>query len=466
MPNHYIFFEYDYIKKSQSNTTIDRTKNLWKSENDCELAENYYEELEEFIVKHNLEESDKEKTTDKFKLYRQSIKCRSLIGCIKLKDDTIIEFLPKLCLTQKETDAKEQLKATRKKLAEMYSQYNNTLTKLVQEADYGTFDQPLVENGIELFLHLIEKLIRQGIKYEYKEEEENLNYYTGRLSIPNQIKYNLIHKERFYVIHDNYSPDHPMNRLIKSALRKILFTTINFENQRKARQLLSFFSDVQYSSNPHLDYQKKLVDRNYQAYDVAIDWSYAILNNRMYEFYNIGKYSDYSFLIPMDNLYENYVFENFRKECRRKKDNWIVHPQAERALFDRLERTAGESSTNWQMIRPDIYLQAEKSNKKSNIILDTKWKELKNNNEKDHSLKSTYNIEIDDLYQMLTYGIRYQATDIWLLYPKSPNEPPVPIKVTTNNGNFHSMTIHIFTVNLMDIEKSLDDLIQDIEKVI
>ena len=45
------------------------------------------------------------------------------------------------------------------------------------------------------------------------------------------------------------------------------------------------------------------------------------------------------------------------------------------------------------------------------MILDTKWKILKDDPVHNYGIKSA------DMYQMYVYSKRYKATDIWLLYP-------------------------------------------------
>ena len=97
-------------------------------------------------------------------------------------------------------------------------------------------------------------------------------------------------------------------------------------------------------------------------------------------------------------LRENYVAYKLKKH---PENTWETSAQdREKYLFDSPRRFA---------MRPDIVLR--KKAEKRCMILDTKWKILKDDPFHNYGIKSA------DMYQMYAYSKRYKATDIWLLYP-------------------------------------------------
>lgn len=101
---------------------------------------------------------------------------------------------------------------------------------------------------------------------------------------------------------------------------------------------------------------------------------------------------------PSYDLYEKYVAKYIKQVFG---DEWDVSVQ---------EETHSLFQVNKFMLKPDIVLRKDERC----IILDTKWKELINDEEKNYGIKS------EDMYQMYAYAGKYNTKEVWLLYPEHP----------------------------------------------
>lgn len=88
-----------------------------------------------------------------------------------------------------------------------------------------------------------------SLKAAYTPIEANERFYKGKLIAAQNIKYNLVSRERFFVRYDDFSINRPENRLIKSTLRFLLNQTADSCNRRDATRLLTFFEGVEYSAS-------------------------------------------------------------------------------------------------------------------------------------------------------------------------------------------------------------------------
>lgn len=389
--------------------------------------------------------------------YSHYIQAQSFVGVLKLKSGTLIEFLPKFYLGDGKTE-KEKNWTTRLKLAQLFAESHPQYKELIEKSDRGTFNLPLTEVGIKLYLNLITQLTTWGIKSGYCSQTENINCFHGKLDAAKQLQYNWGLKQYFYMTYDEFLTDIPENHLIKSSLLKIYQFSEDEQNKHRAQQLLRYFDGVHPSFNYDRDYNRKTKDRNFSYYTTAVDWSYALLNGKNLDTFFLGTLTNHTYLIPMEQLYESYVALKLEPKCR--KIGWKMETQDEHSgfLFDE-----GPNDHSWQKIIPDIYIEANNHT----IIMDTKWKCISDNFSDTPSIPYRYNIDRQDLYQMFVYAMRFHANDIWMLYPRNENQPKdLPLEFSSYNGDWPDINVHIFTIDLMNIDTSLNLLLDDVERAI
>ena len=274
--------------------------------------------------------------------------------------------------------------------------------KTAANANLNPENMNLYEIFINLYIQEVRRLVKNGIKSSYLNQEENLNVYKGKLLVNEHLKQNIVHKERFYVVFDEYQANCPQNRLIKSTLLKLQQLTGRAQNSKEIRQLLVSFELVEPSKNYEKDFSKVVIDRTTKCYEVLLKWSKVFLKNKSFSMFS-GTESARALLFPMEKVFEAYVAKNLKK--RLNQAGWDVSIQDKGYyLFDTLN---GEKYQKFAL-RPDLVITRPDE---SIIILDTKWKSLINNK------KANYGISQADMYQMYAYAKKYQASEVWLLYP-------------------------------------------------
>lgn len=298
----------------------------------------------------------------------------------------------------------------------------------------------LYEIFINLYIQEVRRLVKNGIKSSYLNQEENLNVYKGKLLVNEHLKRNIAHKERFYVVFDEYQVNCPQNRLIKSTLLKLQQLTGSAQNSKEIRQLLVSFELVEPSKNYEKDFSKVVIDRTTKCYEVLLKWSKVFLKNKSFSMFS-GTESARALLFPMEKVFEAYVAKNLKK--RLNQAGWDVSIQDKGYyLFDTLN---GEKYQKFAL-RPDLVITRPDE---SIIILDTKWKSLINNK------KANYGISQADMYQMYAYAKKYQASEVWLLYPMNEEmRNTEPILFDSGDG----VRVSVFLVDVAQIEESLEKL--------
>lgn len=380
------------------------------------------------------------------------ISVKKYVGTIHTSTGLQIEVLPKLDLSVSNSGNKTPAeKRTKDIFIEMLKSMDNFYGKTLNKSDLNVNNMDLYEVYIRMYIDEVVTLVKHGLKSGYVRTEDNLNVCKGKILFQQNIRYNFAHQERFYVEYDEFSADRPENRIIKATLYKLQRISSDFENVKRIRQCLAYFETVHESLNYDADFAKISINRGNQEYEDLMIWSKIFLKDESFEVFS-GETRARAILFSMDKLYESYVAKKLREAVKNKCKNWVVKTQpAEQHLFD-----DPPSFT----LRPDIVIK-RKGNKP--VILDTKWKEIKN------TPKNNYGISQSDMYQMYAYATKYGTDEVWLLYPM--NKAMNGKNKTENQIYFSSTQPQIkVTAFFVDIERiddaNIDDSIYGLIKLI
>jgi 5-methylcytosine-specific restriction enzyme subunit McrC len=138
---------------------------------------------------------------------------------------------------------------TKKIFLEMLKTLRDVTFKDYNVSHLHTDRLSLLEIFIKMFLDEVSVLTKQGLKAAYTPVEDNERFYKGKLLASQNIKYNLVSKESFFVRYDAFSINRPENRLIKSTLAFLLKATGDSRNRQNAVRLLTFFEGVEFSQS-------------------------------------------------------------------------------------------------------------------------------------------------------------------------------------------------------------------------
>ncbi|EGN66806.1 hypothetical protein HMPREF0401_01485 [Fusobacterium animalis 11_3_2] len=419
------------------------SKKDYEDEENIYLPEKDFKELISFIEEFvgSEEETD---VMDFMKVYKTKdrnlgtvVKVNNYVGLIQLKSGYKIEILPKIDFI----DDKDKNK-TKEIFLKMLRSLKDFLGKNFKNADLKISKMNLYEIFISMYLNDVRVLVKNGLKSTYVVKEDNIKFYKGKLQVSQHIKMNLVHKERFYMVYDEFLVDRAENKLVKATLLKLQKLTSSSQNSKEIRQLLIAFELVETSTNYEKDFSKVSIDKNTKDYANLMKWSKVFLLNKSFISFS-GKVSSRAILFPMEKVFESYIAQQVRKKFL--PDNWEVSIQ-DNGYHLFVEKNASNSRPIFSL-KPDIVLKKENKI----VILDTKWKRLISESRKNYGISSA------DMYQMYAYAKKYEENgiipEVYVIYPKT--------DVMKESKYFESndgVKVNIFFIDLVNIEKSLEEL--------
>ncbi len=397
------------------------------------LPKNKFDELSDFIREYDSANEGTD-VLEFFKLgYRRNlgdtITVKNYVGLIQLKSGFQIQILPKVDLSDDEDNSE-----TKKIFLKMLRSLKEFEGKVFSSASLKIEKMNFYELFINMYLQEVRQLVKRGIKYSYVPQEDNLNYYKGKLLVGEHIKFNAAHQERFYVSFDEFHPNRPENKLVKATLLKLQRLTSSEENGKEIRQLLTAFELVEPSVNHEKEFAKVVIDRNTKCYEMLMEWSKVFLMNKSFSTF-AGSSTAKALLFPMQTVFESYVAKCMKKAFA--PNGWEVSSQDKGYhLFESPRKFA---------LRPDIVMKKGERT----IVLDTKWKKLTSNE------RQNYGISQSDMYQMYAYSKKYNTSEICLLYPiNAEMRDHMPIVFDSGDGT----TVKVHFIDIANIESSIDDL--------
>ena len=326
------------------------------------------------------------------------LRAGNYVGIITTKCRTIVEILPKIDLGGEADPDHEETRGVFLKMLRA-SRRLQAAARFPSSAIRAMRRFPMLDVFVRLFLDNLGLLVRGGLSRKYVRVEENLPYLRGRILFRDQLRENLINRARFFVQHDELSINRPANRLIHSALAKLRPVVRSEPNRQLLRNLEVAFVEVPPARDLHGDWRKHSVDRSMQHYKPVMQWVGLFLFNRGLATWS-GSHVNQSLLFPMEEIYEDFVTHSFR----RYQNEFSVTAQGPLKYLAKIKSVF--------RTKPDISLLD--GGGQVQFILDAKWKHINARGE-----NAKRDIDQGDLYQLYTYGKRYDCKTVALVYPRS-----------------------------------------------
>lgn len=397
------------------------------------LDKDSFKELERLIL--TTTETDDSYANDFFTIgslrnVGKIIRAKNYVGVLQLPSTVQLQILPKL-----NSKNQEDIKKTFLKMLKTLKEFPS---KTFNEANLTTEKLPIFEVFIRMYIREVQLLVKKGLKSTYYNTEDNIKFFKGKINFSQHLKYNTVHRERFFVRYDEYGLNTPENRLIKTALSLLLRESHSSDNVKDIRILLIYFEAVDKSKSITNDLSRLKKSRNLKIYESAIKWTKIFLENKSFTTF-VGDPHARSLLFPMERLFESYVGRHLSRVI--SYSDWEISLQDRgHYLFE-----------NHFALRPDIVLRHERSGRV--IILDTKWKLLKDRN-------TNYGISQADMYQMYAYAKKYRTNEIWLIYPLHDDFiPREKLSFKSDDG----VQVNVFCIDCHEIEWSLSHFMKDAE---
>ena len=391
------------------------------------LPERTFDLLEEFVLANA--ESTESGTAPLVLSTRRGlgkiITARNQVGLVALSNGDVIEILPKIANV-------EDVGECRKVLLTMLREPNDLPFAVSTLTGLDTAKMNLLEILIRMFLDEVAQVLQRGLRAQYQNVEQNEVFYKGSLVPAAHLRENLLTKHRFYVSHDEFNVDRAENRILKSAVARVLRLSRSSVNRREASRLQSSLSVVPSEANLRKDFALCSTDRTISYYQRALSWAKIFLLGKAFTTY-VGPSDAVALLFPMEMVFEAFIAGRVRKAAGAGQH---VGVQDQRYwLFD---------SPRAFSLRPDIVVFSEGET----LVIDTKWKLL-------DTRRPNLGISGEDMYQLAVYAKKYHASKVILAYPQ-PLSGSIPDRTFSSDDGLH---VEVAFVDLKRHEKIADRLL-------
>lgn len=368
---------------------------------------------------------------------RRWLKLDNFVGVVEMPCGTCLEILPK------HVEGGDCVKQSRALLRKLIAAAIDLPTREVGAADLAKFDVPLSEWVMSRFTQALDHLVKRGVRFDYRRIEEEQGFMRGQLDVVAQMRQPPGRQHFFQIRHDVFVPDRAENRLLKSAVKRVLTATRQASTWRLANELRLRLSDVPVSRDIQADFREWRTDRNMAHYQAVKPWCSLVLGDDM-PMAVTGDTRGMSLLFPMERLFESYVAAWLRKH---------LAPAAALKTQARTFSLCTHNGSNMFQLQPDLLVRHERGT----WVMDTKWKRIDGSGRADK-----YDLSQSDFYQMFAYGHTYLkgAGELVLIYPywsgfQAPLLPfsmPRPGRV---DGGPTSMQLWVLPFNLEDMNEGL-----------
>lgn len=315
-----------------------------------------------------------------FEIEHRRLRCKQFVGVVQV-GDVVIEILPK---ADRDDDKHGRWHTA---LLTMLRMAHGLRLHATDEADLALRRTNLMDLFLDAFVHEVRGLVHAGLVKKYHPKRSNLYALKGRLDLPDHLRKNLVHKERFAVVHQAYDTDHPLHSILAKALNIVERTCGNASIVGRAQDVKWAFEQVQHRPVHADTFSRLRLNRKTAAYGNALQLAKLIILNHDPEPCS-GREPVLSILFDMEKLWEQFIH---RLVSSRLPEAWEVVDQDRKAFWEDRE------------IKPDLLFTRSDG---TCVIADTKWKLPKDDEP-----------SLEDLRQMFAYNIRYVSERSLLIYP-------------------------------------------------
>ncbi|MGL6298878.1 MAG: 5-methylcytosine restriction system specificity protein McrC [Methanobacteriaceae archaeon] len=304
-----------------------------------------------------------------------------------------------------------------------------------------------------ILIETINNLVRRGFYREYVIKTEDTSNIKGKINISDSIKRGTFVYKKLNCQYDELSTDVLFNQIIKTTMDNLIRTNVLDNNIKKnLKKLRPFFCNVNSINLNKQTFKSLLWNKNNQYYTLPITICELIFLMRLPDDNNNGNIHFKGFIQSykneMANLFENFVFNFYKKELKnvkthKPKINWNLD-------YNFTEETGTQYLPK---MRTDIVLERE--NKQ--LIIDTKFYKR---------ILSTFHektmLNSPNLYQIHTYVTNSDFNGEisgMLLYASLGDDIDYQFKINNN-------LILIKTLDLNQDWEKIDKRLKEIAKIL
>ena len=351
------------------------------------------------------------------KNHQWQLKIRHYVGVISLPSGKQLEILPKI---SQHTDILQTRQWLQQMLMDSWQALTpKTLNNLAQQYTINPH-LPLNQWLAEQFWQCFQTY---QCNQNYQRIEQNQPFLQGKLLVKQQLQYNYHQPHKFFHQTENFALDTASNRLVKTTLQHVIGGN-NHALPPSWRSVVTLTPSQYPASFAQAQQELQalptlIAQQNFKF----LQFCYAILSSQQAS--GQGQAHAQSLLINMQFAFEQWVTVKLKQQL--KQSHGQIFPQYTQAL-------TADKHLN---IKPDILITSP-----TNVIVaDIKWKNI--NHSKD--------IQLADMYQLMTYASECGAQKAWLIVPSISNLSSQEIKLAKpHRTQFSLVFFNVTAPNLTD----------------
>ena len=334
--------------------------------------------------------------------------------------------------------------------------------RALQKNNYKYIEKEHFENVDDLLAEIlysgVSYQIKQGLKRDYVEIDDDISTIKGRININESIRLFSKNSDKINCKFDVFSENVLLNQILKSTINVLIKQkTVAKERRNNLKSLQAYFQDVDLIDYYNIDWNAVEFDRNNQNYILLLNICKIVSKNLLMT----EKEGRDKHIIFTDNQMQ-LVFQNFVKIYFQKliKVNKITNISVTSMHINRAIDYSkyNEGTIYLPDLQTDITIQTDKKT----LIIDTKYYE---SILKEHYGKKRY--ESDNINQIHEYVRQYNYTHTdkevqgMLLYAKT--DENVEREQAFETGNWYYIrTLDLNVEPFEKLTKQLDDIFNEI----
>ncbi|MDO9492569.1 McrC family protein [Acetobacterium sp.] len=306
--------------------------------------------------------------------------------------------------------------------------------KIPEEQNISKFQNDILEFYIGMFADELRTQFQRDINRGYNNQLENQSFIKGKVDFNETVKHNSFKRHLHYVRYDEFDEKTLLNQIFKTIIQILIKKTRVKHNKINLKQLQMWLEDVETINIAEDTWKGVNFTRQNKKYETAFNMAKLFYNQASPRIID-GNTTVLSFLIPVNQLFETYLYKLLEKSIN---SDYLLKYQGP------IDYLADLNGKRFLQMKPDITVL--KYGKVVQII-DAKYKIITDDD--DHLLLSQ-----GDVYQMLAYSIRYQCNNILLIYPKKLNDTQTGLVSSFSIKNYEQTV----TINLIKVSLEADPL--------
>jgi len=338
----------------------------------------------------------------------------STAGVLLLPSGTVLEIRPKVPL---------------RNLLWMLSSVHHLNVRYLDETVPLERFEDLLECIARFFTELVEQQLDMGLYRNYVEFEGNTASVRGRIVIAEDLRQNLILRQRTWCRYAEFTWDLPENQVIRQVIQQLAGWGFGGGLTSRLIALDMQLAEITPSYFTSQDIDRFVYNRQSRTYESIHRICRLFLDDESLG-EQAGSVHFNGFLVNMDSLFESFVSQEVRRRLRLPH---VLHLQYQTALDER-----GSLS-----IRPDLVVTYAGM---PVYIADCKYKKL-----------DTGSHLHGDIYQMLAYATVLGLDEGLLVYPRHENVIEGELRVKHSPVTIRETTLDL-SQSVSLIERALDNL--------